>query len=97
MPTARIRNGELTIPLSDEIREKLGVHDGEELEAHVHKGGLTIVRAPEAARQRAGQRLLEIIDQVRLRPGQLPLTEDEIVEEVKAVRRTRRAQQQHGN
>ena len=35
MPKAHIRNGTLTIPLTDEIREKLDVRDGDELEAHV--------------------------------------------------------------
>lgn len=91
MPKARIHDGELTIPLSDELREKLGVHDGDEVEAHVFSGGLTITRASSAARAQAGQRLLDIIDRVRLRPGQQPLTEDEIAEEVKVFRRERAA------
>ena len=90
MAVARIRNGELTIPLSVDIREKLGVKDGEEVNAIVFNGRLMIVRASEEARRAAGERLMEIIDQVRLQPGQQPLTEDEIVEEVKAVRRARR-------
>jgi len=95
MPKAHIRNGELTIPLSDEIRERLDVHDGDELEAHVFEGSLTVTRTTPEARRQAGDRILAIIDKVRLRPGQQPLTEDEIVEEVHAVRRARRARQQH--
>jgi hypothetical protein len=35
VPKAHIRNGELTIPHSDEIRKKLGLLDGDELEEHV--------------------------------------------------------------
>src|SRR5260370_40292052 len=95
MPKAYIRNGELTIPLSDEIREKLDVHDGDELEAHVFKGSLTVTRTTPEARRQAGERIFGIIDKVRLRRGQRPLTEEEIVHEVHAVRRARRDRQQH--
>ena len=95
MPKAHIRNGELTIPLSDEIREKLDVQEGEELEAHVFAGSLTVTRTTPEARRQAGDRILGIIDKVRLRRGQRPLTEEEIVEEVHAVRRARRDRQQH--
>jgi len=95
MPKAHIRNGELTIPLSDEIREKLNVREGEELHAHVLEDGLIVTRKSPEARLRAGERLFEIIDRVRLRPGQKPLTEEEIVKEVHAVRRARRVRQQH--
>ena len=42
MPEARVRNGELTIPLTNEMREKLDVHDGEELNAHVFKGSVHV-------------------------------------------------------
>jgi hypothetical protein len=87
MPKTRIRNGELTIPLSEEIRQKLDVHDGDELEAHVFKGSV--------ARERAWEDIFSIIDKMRLRPRQRPLTEAEIVEEVHAVRRARRARQHH--
>jgi hypothetical protein len=38
VPKARIRGGEPTIPLSNRIREKLGLKDGDELEAHVFSG-----------------------------------------------------------
>jgi bifunctional DNA-binding transcriptional regulator/antitoxin component of YhaV-PrlF toxin-antitoxin module len=95
MAKAHIRNGELTISLSDEIREKLNLREGEELQAHVLEDGLIVTRTSPDARRRAGERLLEIIDRVRLRPGQKPLTEEDIVEEVHAVRRARRARQQH--
>ena len=87
MPKAHIRNGELTIPLTDEIREKLDVHDGDELEAHVFKGSVSFTPKSADARERAWERIFSIIDQVQLRPGQSPLTDDEIVEEVHAVRR----------
>jgi bifunctional DNA-binding transcriptional regulator/antitoxin component of YhaV-PrlF toxin-antitoxin module len=95
MPKAHIRNGELTIPLTDEIREKLDVHDGDELEAHVFEGSLTVTRTTPEARRRAGERILATIDRVRLRPGQVPMTEEEIVEAVHDVRRARRDRQQH--
>jgi bifunctional DNA-binding transcriptional regulator/antitoxin component of YhaV-PrlF toxin-antitoxin module len=95
MPKVRVSNGNLTIPLSDEIREKLDVHDGEDLQARVLEDGLIVTRTSPEARRRASDRLLAIIDRVRLRPGQKPLTEREIVEEVHAVRRARRARQPH--
>ena len=95
MPTARIRNGELTVPLSDDVQEKLGLRDGDELEAHIFNGGLSLTPTSAEARGRAWDNIVSIIDQVRLRSGQQPLTEDEIVEEVKAYRRARRARAAH--
>ena len=99
MPKARIRNGQLTIPLSDEVREKLDVRDGEELEAHVYNGSLTITRTSAEARHQAGERILAIIDQVQVRPGQPPMSEEEVDrmvdEEVKTARRARRAPPKH--
>jgi hypothetical protein len=95
MPKAHIRNGELTIPLTDEIREQLDVHDGDELEAHVFKGSVSFTPKSADARERAWQRIFSTIDRVRLRPGQVPMTEEEIVEAVHEVRRARRAGQQH--
>ena len=95
MPKAHIRDGALTIPLSDEIRRKLAVREGEELEAHVFEGSLTVTRTTPEARQQAGQRILATIDSVRRRRGQPALTSDEVVEEVRAVRRARRADRQH--
>jgi len=95
VPKAHIKNGALTIPLSEEIREKLNVHEGEELEAHVFEDSLTVTRTTPEARRRAGERLFEILDRVRLRPGQKPLSDDEIVEELHAVRRARRARHKH--
>jgi hypothetical protein len=96
MPKARIRNGELTIPLSDDIREKLDVHDGDELEAHVFKGSVSFTPISTEVRERAWEDIFSIIDRVRLRARQRPLTEGEIVEEIHAVRRARRARQDHG-
>jgi hypothetical protein len=43
----------------------------------------------------AWEDVFSIIDRVRLRARQRPLTEGEIVEEVDAVRRARRARQHH--
>src|SRR3954467_14989739 len=91
MPKAYIRNGELTIPLTDEIREKLDVHDGDELEAHIFNGSVSFTPKSTDARERAWERLFAILDQVRLRPRQTSLTDEEIVEEVHAVRHARRA------
>jgi hypothetical protein len=99
MPKAHIRNGALTIPLTDEIREKLDVREGEELDAHVFKGSVTFTRTTDEARRQAGQRIVELIDQVRVRPGQPEMPPEEVEqmidEEVKAVRRARRNRQQH--
>ncbi len=95
MPRAHIKDGALTIPLSDEIREKFNVHEGEELNALVFEDSLTVIRTTPEAHRRAGERLSEIIGRVQLRPGRKPLTDDEIVEEVHAVRRARRPRLQH--
>ena len=96
MPKAEIRNGKLTIPLSDEVREKLDVHDGDELEAHILSGSVILRPVSGEARERAWERIFSTIDQVRLRPGEPEMTvaelEEMIVDEVKAVRRARRAQ-----
>jgi bifunctional DNA-binding transcriptional regulator/antitoxin component of YhaV-PrlF toxin-antitoxin module len=89
----------LRIPLSDEIRDKLGVRDGDELEAHVFPGSVTLTRAAEEARRQAGERILALIDQVRVRPGQPDMSSEEVEqmidEEVKAFRRARRNRQPH--
>ena len=95
MPKAHVRDGELRIPLTDDIREKLDVHEGEELDAHVFEGSVTFTRTSDEARRQAGVRLIELIDQVRVRPGQPPMSPEEvdrmIDEEVKAFRRERRS------
>jgi hypothetical protein len=95
MPKAHIRDGELRLPLTDDIREKLDVHEGDELEAHVFKGSVSFTPKSADARERAWERIFSIIDQVQLRPGQQPMTEEEIVEAVHEVRRARRARQPH--
>ncbi len=99
MPKAQIRDGTLTIPLSEELREKLHVRDGDELEAHVFEGSLTLTRTTDDARRQAGKRILATIDQVRPRPGQPAMTPEEVDqmvdEEIKAVRRARHARHQH--
>jgi len=94
MPRAHIRNGELRIPLTEEIREKLDVQDGDEPEAHVFKGSVSLTPKSTGARERAWQRIFSVIDQVQLRPGQPPMTEEEIVEAVREVRRARHSRQQ---
>ncbi len=94
MPKAHIRNGELTIRLSEEIRQKLGVNEGDELEAHVFPGSLVFRTSSPGARERSWARIFSIIDRVHVRPGQpaMPIDEVEqmIVDEVKAVRGARR-------
>jgi hypothetical protein len=99
VPKARVRNGELTIPLSEEIRAKLDLRDGDGLDAHVFRGSLTFTPASPEARRQAGQRILELIDQVQLRPGQPAMSPKEVErmvdEEVKTFRRARRNRQQH--
>ena len=81
MPKACIRNDDLIIPLTDEIREKLALRDGNELEACVFRGSVTFTRKSDDARERAWQRIFSIIDRVRRSPespagravrGQLP-------------------------
>ena len=97
MPKAEIRNGKLMILLSDELREKLDVHDGGELEAHVLPGSVILRPVSGEARERAWERIFSIIEQVGLRPGQPEMTAEEveqmIVDEVKAIRRDRRVRQ----
>jgi hypothetical protein len=51
MPKAEIRDGKLMLPLSDELREKLDVHDGDEFEAHVFAGSVTFTRSSPNARR----------------------------------------------
>ena len=99
MPKAHIRNGNLMIPLSDEIREKLDVHEGDELEAHVFPGSVVLRTASADARERAWERIFSIIDQVRPTPEQeakpIEQVEKEIVESVKETRRARRSPLKH--
>ena len=99
MPKARIRNGELRIPLSDEIREKLEVQDGDELDAHVFKGSVTFTPASSDLRERAWQRIFAFIDRVHVRAG-LPEAspeevEEMIDEEVRSIRCAPRGRQEH--
>jgi bifunctional DNA-binding transcriptional regulator/antitoxin component of YhaV-PrlF toxin-antitoxin module len=100
VPKAHIHNGELTIPLSDEIREKLGVKDGDELEAYVFPGSLVLRSASPDARERAWQRICAITDNVRPTPAQaakpIEQVEDEIVDFVKETRRAMRPSRKHG-
>src|SRR5438045_4098112 len=94
MPKAEIRDGKLMLPLSDELREKLDVHDGDEFEAHVFAGSVTFTRSSPNARRRAGERILAITDEVRPAPDQaskpIDQVEAEIVDYVKETRRARR-------
>jgi hypothetical protein len=99
MPKAHIHNGALTLPLTEELRATLEVHEGEELDAHVFKGGVTFTRTTDEARREAGQRLLALVDQVRVRPGQpemSPEAVDNMIDtEGRAVRRARRNRPRH--
>ena len=91
-PKAHIRNGVLTITLTDEIRKKLDVHEGDELEAHVFNGSVSFTLKGSDAREQAWQRIFSVIDRVRVRPGKTPMSEEEIVEAVKETRRSLRKQ-----
>jgi AbrB family looped-hinge helix DNA binding protein len=42
MPRATVRRGKLTIPLSDDVREKLDVHEGDELEVTSEDGRIVL-------------------------------------------------------
>lgn len=94
MPKARIRNGELTIPLSEEIREKLDVHEGDELEAHVFPGSVVFRTSSPDAREQAWQRIMSVTARVRPTREQaakpIEQAEQEIVDAVKETRRARR-------
>ncbi len=100
MPKAHIRNGELTIPLSDKLRKKFGVRDGDELEAHVFPGSLVLRTASPEARERALERICAITDHVHPAPEQaakaIEQVEDEIVGYVKETRRALRAARKKG-
>jgi hypothetical protein len=92
MPKAEIRDGNLVLPLSDELRERLDVHDGDEFDAQVFAGSVTFTRSSPDARRRAGERILAIIDEVRPTPDQASKSIDEVDEEiVDYVKETRRA------
>ena len=96
MPKAHIQDGELRILLTDDMREKLGVQEGEELNAHVFEGSVMFTRAGKEARREAWDRIHSLIGSVEVRPGQPDMTEEEVNqvvdEEVKAYRRERRSQ-----
>lgn len=85
----------MTIPVSDEVREKLHLHDGDELAVHVVGDSVVYTPAAPDARERAWQRILSITDQVRPTPEQagkpIDVAEQEIVEDVHAFRRARRS------
>lgn len=95
MPKVEVRHGQLTIPVSDEVREKLDLHDGDELEQHVLGDSVLFTPATPDARERAWQRILAVTDQVLTTAEQgakpIEVVEQEIVDEVKAYRRARRA------
>ena|SRR5579875_3154027 len=95
MPRVEVRNGQLTIPVSDEVRRRLDLHDGDELQQHVLGDSVLFTPASPDARERAWQRILAITEQVRPTAEQaakpIDVVEQEIVEEVKAFRRARRA------
>src|SRR5258708_36389096 len=94
MPKAHIRDGELRLPLTNDLRAKLDVHEGEELTAHVFEGSVTFTRTTDDARHQAGRRVAALLEQIQLRPGQPEMSEEDVDqmvdEEVKAYRRDRR-------
>jgi len=94
MPKAEIRDGKLAIPLTEEIRQKLDLREGDEVEARILEGAVILRPALAGARERAWERIFSIIDQVQLRPEQPAMTAEQveqmIVDEVKAVRRAQR-------
>ena len=94
MPKVEIREGQLTIPVSEEVREKLHLHGGDELAAHVIEDSVVYTAATPDARERAWKRIRAITDRVRPTPSQrqkpIAAVEQEIADAVKAVRRARR-------
>jgi hypothetical protein len=100
MPKAHIRKGKLRIPLSDEIRAKLDLQDGDELEAHVFPGSIVLRTVTPDVRERAWERIFSIIDQVHPSDEQaakpIAQVEEEIAEYVKETRRAHRARRPPG-
>jgi bifunctional DNA-binding transcriptional regulator/antitoxin component of YhaV-PrlF toxin-antitoxin module len=94
MPKVKAHEGQLTIPVSDEVRKRLDLHDGDELSAHVVGDSVVYTPATPDARERAWQRIFSITDQVRPTAAQaakpVGVAEQEIVDDVKAFRRARR-------
>ena len=88
MSRVKVRQAaEITLP--EEARRKLGVSEGDELDVEVVDNGVLL--RPVADRERARERLMEIISAPKWRgPGPEP-SEDEvmemIVEEIHAMRR----------
>jgi bifunctional DNA-binding transcriptional regulator/antitoxin component of YhaV-PrlF toxin-antitoxin module len=95
MPRVEGREGQLAIPVTDDVREKLGLHAGDELAVHVIEGSVVYTPATPDARERAWKRIESVTDQVRPTAAQArkPISEieQEIVGEVKRIRRSRRA------
>src|SRR5436853_400079 len=47
MPKATVRRGKLTIPFPDDLRERLDVHDGDELEVSAEDGRIVLTPVAE--------------------------------------------------
>jgi bifunctional DNA-binding transcriptional regulator/antitoxin component of YhaV-PrlF toxin-antitoxin module len=94
MPRVETKDSRLTVPVSDEVREKLGLHDGDELAVHVVGDSVVYTPAAPDGRERAWQRILSITDKVQPMREQaakpIDVGEQEIVEDVHAFRRARR-------
>jgi len=93
MPKVELREGQLAIPVSDELRERLNLHSGDELSTQVIEDSVVFTSRSPDARERAWRRINAVTDQVRPTPEQArkPIAdaEQEIVDEVKATRRSR--------
>lgn len=86
------RAAQITLP--GEIRQALGVKEGDYLEAELVEGGIMLKPVAVVDRETARKRLLEMLGRSRYSgPGPEP-SDDELmrmaVEEIKAVRRERR-------
>lgn len=94
MPRLEANEGQLTIPVTDDVREKLDLHAGDELSSHVIEGSVVYTPSTPDARERAWRRIDTITSQVRPTPRQarkpIAKVEQEIVEEVKRSSRSRR-------
>jgi antitoxin component of MazEF toxin-antitoxin module len=90
MPRVEGSGDQLAIPVTDDVREKLGLHAGDELAVHVIEGSVVYTPATPDARERAWKRIEAITDQVRPTAAQerKPISEieQEIVAEVKLIR-----------
>lgn len=95
MPRVETKEGHLAIPVTEDVRDKLGLRAGDELAVQVIEGSVVYTPATADARERAWNRIDTITDRGRPTDAQarkpIRKAEQEIVGEVKRVGRSRRS------